>query len=492
MKIIEDSMMKEVKHRRILCWDRDFIEESEGVEIRAHRPEKRNIALLCDDEWEGVYNGYAGVLRVDGVYRMYYRACLGKSYVNEGYNEPELTAICVAESNDGIEFRKKRVGLYEFNGSKHNNIVFMRENKLDNFSVFYDENPDCPADERFKALAKYYGTGYSSLEYYASADGYSFRSMGMLGISGTFDTYNVLFWDKATERYFLYYRNFHTADGKATVFDEALDRINIRDISLATSKDFKSWTDHGRIAYAEGQPDLQMYTNNIMRYYRSDDLFIGFPTRYANHEGSEESLYDMPLGDYRRIAAEKYGRSATAVTDLAIMTSRDGFLFNRRDEAFMTPGIENRYNWWYGDCYMSYALIETPSEEWSAPNELSLYVNDYYTNRRVSFRRYAIRIDGFFSWYAGFKGGRVLTKPLTVNGSRLSLNFATAALSAVTVTVCDESGKPIEGYRSRVIFGDSLDRTVGFERPLSDLSGKTVRLLFTLQDAELYSFAFAD
>ena len=484
--------MSEKLNRRILCWDTDLIEESENIVIHKHKPEKRNIALLCDDEWEGVYNGYAGVIKVDGVYRMYYRACLGKAYVNEGYNEPELTCICVAESFDGIEFRKKNVGLYEFNGSKYNNIVFKRENKLDNFSVFYDENPTCPDDCKFKALAKYYGNGYASLEYYASADGYSFRSMGMLDIKGTFDTYNVLFWDKKTEQYFLYYRNFHTADGKATVFDEALDQINIRDISLATSKDFVNWTDYGKIQYAEGQPDLQMYTNNIMRYYRSDDMFIGFPTRYANHAGSEDSIYDMPLGDYRRLASEKYGRSSTAVTDLAIMTSRDGFNFNRRDEAFLTPGIENRYNWWYGDCYMSYALIETPADEWSGPNELSLYVNDCYKNKRVNFRRYAIRIDGFFSWYSDFKGGKVLTKPLLCEGNRLSLNFATAALSSVTVTVCDEDGTPIEGYASKVLFGDSLDRTVGFDKPLSDLQGKKIRLLFSLQDAELYSFAFED
>jgi hypothetical protein len=221
-------------------------------------------------------------------------------------------------------------------------------------------------------------------------------------------------------------------------------------------------------------------------------MFIGFPTRYANHAGSEDSIYDKPLGDYRRVATEKYGRSSTAVTDLAIMTSRDGFNFNRRDEAFLTPGIENRYNWWYGDCYMSYGLIETPADDWSAPNELSLYMNDCYANKKVNIRRYAIRIDGFFSWYADFKGGKVLTKPLVCEGNRLSLNFATAALSAVTVTLCDEDGNPIEGYSSKTLFGDSLDRTVRFDKPLSELNGKKIRLLFTLKDAELYSFAFED
>jgi hypothetical protein len=237
---------------------------------------------------------------------------------------------------------------------------------------------------------------------------------------------------------------------------------------------------------------MLLYTNQISRYYRAKDSFIAFPVRYNERSSVKENLAHMPIADRRQYITENYGREGTAFTDCLIMTSNDGFTFDRRDEAFLTSGPENRYNWWYGDCYMDYGLIETPADDWSAPNELSMYVNDFYANKKVNFVRYAIRIDGFFSWYSNFKGGKVLTKPLTCEGDRLSINFSTAALSSVTVTVCDESGAPIEGYASKVLFGDSLDRTVRFEKPLSALKGKKIRLSFTLRDAELYSFAFED
>jgi hypothetical protein len=40
------------------------------------------------------------------------------------------------------------------------------------------------------------------------------------------------------------------------------------------------------------------------------------------------------------------------------------------------------------------------------------------------------------------------------------------------------------------MFGDTVDRPVEFEKPLSALKGKTVRLKFEMKDAHLYSFAF--
>jgi hypothetical protein len=172
------------------------------------------------------------------------------------------------------------------------------------------------------------------------------------------------------------------------------------------------------------------------------------------------------------------------------MTSNDGFKFNRRDEAFMTPGVEARDNWWYGDCYTAYGLAETEPEENGAPNEISFYMGENYRIKNVNFRRYTIRLDGFFSWFAPYRGGEVVTKPITVSGNELHLNFATSALGGVTVTLCDEDGNELDGYQSYTMFGDSVDRLVEFEKPLSDICGKTVRLKIKMRDAHLYSFVF--
>ena len=99
-------------------------------------------------------------------------------------------------------------------------------------------------------------------------------------------------------------------------------------------------------------------------------------------------------------------------------------------------------------------------------------------------------MDGFYSWRADFEEGEVLTKPLTVEGDSLSINFATSALGYLTVELLDETGAPLEGYRSGRLFGNSIERPCDFEKPLSELKGKTVRMRFTMKDCDFYSFIF--
>jgi hypothetical protein len=170
------------------------------------------------------------------------------------------------------------------------------------------------------------------------------------------------------------------------------------------------------------------------------------------------------------------------------MTSEDGHVFNRRDEAFFTPGPENNSNWWYGNCYPCYGFIETRAEERGAANEISMYMGENYRIKKVNFRRYTLRLDGFFSWFAKYRGGEVITKEFELVADTLFLNFATSARGGITVSVCDLDGNEIEGYKSYVIFGDSVKRVVEFEKPLSELCGKAVRLKFFMRDAHLYSF----
>ena len=484
--------MQKTPHR-ILCWDDKIIETSKNIQIRMHKPEKKNIALACDNEWEGPHNGYASVIKVGDTYRLYYRADSMRQQIDK-VPTPGRAVICVAESRDGgITFRKPNLGKYEYNGTKNNNIVFSREKPIDNFSVFYDINPDCPEEEKFKALSELNlgnDNGGTKLIYYASKDGYDFKEQYTLDVQGTFDSYNVVLWDENTKQYFLYYRAFHTPEGEDRLSWKGARPNWLRDIRVATSKDFKHWETHGRISFEEGQEEYQLYTNQITKYFRTDDTFIGFPVRYNDRAEEKKNFHFMPLGDRHESMTEVYGREGTAVTDCVIMTSNDGFRFNRRDEAFMTPGVEARDNWWYGNCYTVYGLAETEAPEDGAPNEISFYMGENYRIKNVNFRRFTVRLDGFFSWFAPYSGGEVVTKPITVDGNELHLNFATSALGGVTVSLCDENGNELEGYRSYTMFGDSVDRPVEFEKSLGELSGKKVRLKIGLRDAYLYSFVF--
>lgn len=112
-----------------------------------------------------------------------------------------------------------------------------------------------------------------------------------------------------------------------------------------------------------------------------------------------------------------------------------------------------------------------------------------------ALRRYTLRLDGFVSINAGWKGGQLLTKPLRFEGDRLELNFATSAAGSIRVEIQDADGNAVEGFAladCEEVFGDSVDGVVPWktDADLGALSGQTVRLRFELKDADLYSFRF--
>lgn len=482
-----------LKNNRMLCWDDFFIDKKENVNIIMHKPTKTSDRAVCDNDWDGNCNGYARFIKVGEKYYLYYRAA-GSVTTRDG-TKWKPAVLCLKVSSDGKHWRNVMINKHEYGHETFNSIIIDR--KFDNFSVFYDENPNCPENEKYKALSMGGGThpnyaednGPQGLYLFVSGNGTDFEPRGRLDIPGTFDSYNVMMWDKENEEYRFFYRTERRADDEE--FDVEHKSTSVfRTVSTSVSKDFVHFEHYGELIYPEDTAKLQLYTNQIVKYYRASDMFIGFPTRYIERWDGLENYEYMPLAKRKKHVIEVSGREGAAVTDTAIMTSRDGLHFNLRNEAYMTPGIETRNNWWYGNNYTVYGIEETESDIDGAPNELSFYMGDAYHVKNTNFDRYAVRIDGFFSWYADYKGGEVLTRPFTFEGGSLTVNFATSAVSYMTVTVCDIDGNELEGYKSYKMFGDSLERQVDFEKPLEELEGKPIRLKFHLKDCHLYSFCF--
>ena len=97
--------------------------------------------------------------------------------------------------------------------------------------------------------------------------------------------------------------------------------------------------------------------------------------------------------------------------------------------------------------------------------------------------------------HSTLKGGRLTTRPLTFSGSELELNLSTSALGYVKVECLTAEGTLIDSFafeQADETYGDSLSRKVtwGGLSGLKKLSGKPIRLRFTLSDADLYSFKF--
>jgi hypothetical protein len=129
------------------------------------------------------------------------------------------------------------------------------------------------------------------------------------------------------------------------------------------------------------------------------------------------------------------------------------------------------------------------------PDELSLYLNEHYYLDGNRLRRFSLRMDGFASVHAPYKGGEMLTRPLVFEGKELVINYSTSAAGSLQLEVSDSDGEPIPGLsmdNCPEIYGDEMEKLVewGSGSDLSRLAGQVVRLRFMLKDADLYSLRF--
>ena len=471
-----------------LLVDDFLIETMTGdARLQLHRPVRREIVFRTDAPWEGNASGYHSVFQDGDIYRVYYH---GGHYLHSGPPAQELEThpwfLCYAESDDGINWRRPELGLFEFNGSTANNIILTPEAVAAvggcpaHTAVFMDRNPACPPDERYKIVM--YGTKPTGLYALKSADGVRFSLMSTepLMTEGAFDSQNLAFWDPVREEYRLYHRGFK--DG-------------VRDILTATSPDFLSFPAPRWLEYP-GAPKEHLYTNQIQPYYRAPHIFMGFPKRYTDR-GWSEPMLALPGLEERLARAASHPRYGTAITDALFMTSRDGVTFKRWPEAFIRPGPRQRESWVYGDNLVFWGMLELPSHLEDAPNELSLYAADgYWEGVDAGFRRYTLRVDGFVSASASAAGGELIMRPLVFRGGNLALNAETSGAGSIRVEVQEADGTPIEGYTLEEcppIFCDTLRHIVRWEYEGGDLralEGRPVRLRFVLTDADLYSFQF--
>lgn len=480
----------EIGSRRELFVDDHLIDKLAGeARLQLHHPTPRDVAIVHDAPWEGSGSGYHTVFKDGDIYRMYHRGShleVTPGKLNGGKHPPYY---CYAESTDGVHWKKPNLGIVEFNGSKENNII-LQGRGTHNFAPFKDTNPDCKPDERYKALAGLMSEGGLSAFKSADAIHWSLMSEKPVITKGAFDSQNLAFWDAATGQYRAYYRIF---TGGVTTKDQWTP-AGIRAIQTGTSADFLDWSNFEDLKYVDSPPE-QLYTNQVAPYYRAPHILIGMPTRYIER-GWSASMRALPERKNRELRASAHERYGTGLTDALLMASRDGVKFKRWNEAFLRPGIGRAGTWQYGQQYVAWNVVETASSLPGAPNELSLYATEgYWHGKGGTVRRYTMRIDGFVSVHGSAKSGELLTQPLTFDGEKLSINFATSIAGGLRVEIQDANGKAYDGFAladCEEHFGDALDGVVTWKNGpnVSSLAAKPVRLRFVLRDADLYSLQF--
>ena len=476
-------------HSNIQLFVDDYLIDhlSGKAELTLHHPIPRETVMTYDRPWEGAGSGYQSVFKDGKIYRMYYKAwhrTVGPGKVN---TDASPLFCCYAESDDGIHWRRPNLGMFEFNGSKNNNIVMVKkmggvELSVGEPAVFKDQNPQALPDALYKALIPSFKPvrGLIALK---SSDGIHWFLMSKKPVitDGAFDSQNIAFWDVNRNEYRAYWRFF---------------KNNTRSIRTATSKDFIHWNNQEDLKYQDTMTTEQLYVNQIKPYFRAPELYIGFPTRYLDR-GWSKSVCALPGLKHRQWRDSIEPRLGTALTDALIMASHDGLHFKRWNESFLRPGIERPGTWTYGQQYIGWQLVQTKSSDKGAPDEISMYASEnYWTGSDASeLRRYTIRLDGFVSINAPMSGGELLTKPFVFTGKNLRINFSSSAAGGIQVEIQDEMGNVIPGYPINdcpPIFGDAIERKVNWKdgSDLSNLAGKVVRLRFVIRDADLYSFQF--
>jgi len=451
-KPVEESSI-DIGSRRELFVDRQLIDSLEGVRLEVQQPEPHEVVLTTDEPWEGNTSAYYTVFQDGDRYRMYYR---GSHWDTEKKKATHREVTCYAESEDGIHWTKPDLGLFEFDGSKDNNIVWDGVG-THNFTPFKDTNPDCAPEARYKAL----GRGRSlrkgdrssqhGLFAFQSPDGIHWKSMSDQPVitKGAFDSQNLAFYDTVDGVYREYHRWFNSG---------------VRDIMVCTSDDFLNWTEPVGLDYTQDRRE-HLYTNAIGRYFRAPHLLIGFPTRY------------LPKEDQR--------------VEPVLMSSRNGLHFDRWSDPVIPEDAPedrrgNRSN------YMAWGLVQLPGDK----DRLTVYATEaYYTGPDSRVRRFTFRLDGFVAATADQGGGRLVTKPVTFQGNHLRVNYRANVGGSLRVAIEDANGDPILGYTlndCERLKGDSVEHLVVWREQdrVGQLAGKPVRLVFEIEDANFYSFKF--
>lgn len=466
----ESTPLLELASQRQLFVDSWLIDDLANVGLMLHSPIDEGPVVHFDRPWEGPFCGYCTVIKDGELFRLYYR---GRPDKGADGDIGEVT--CYAESRDGLTWTKPSVNQFVVKEQAENNVILANAvPSTHNFSPMLDTAPNVDSQHRFKALG---GTMSSGLLAWTSADGIHWSKLqeepvipvSMVPFKYMFDSQNLAFWSEAENCYVCYFRVFEGG---------------IRRIVRSTSTNFLQWTAPVLMQYeTNGQPSPieHLYTNQTHPYYRAPQIYVSVAARFMPGR--------QVLNDEQAKAINVDPSYFKDTSDAIFMTTRGTDTYQRTFlSAFIRPGI-GAHNWVSRTNYPALNIVQT------GDTEMSVYVNQDYAQPSAHLRRYSMRLDGFASIHAEFEGGHFNTKSLTFDGSRLSINFSTSAAGGVRFEIQDADGKPIPGFTmadSVMQIGNEIDRNVTWKSgsDISSLSGKTIRLLCSMKDADLFSLQF--
>ncbi|MFW5867993.1 MAG: hypothetical protein ACOCX2_09270 [Armatimonadota bacterium] len=513
-----------------LLIDDDGIELREGVERRWHHPVKHGRPVLEPDgdlEWPRLHIWNPPLPAEDGDgWRMWY---IG------GEKLQPLHAV----SDDGIEWRRPSLGFVEREGSADTNLI--------------DLGFDAGRKERRLVLCRSGESAYHALTRVSgrlkplqSADGLTWRfHEDHPGIPSD-DEYRLTC--DPDEGLFIATVKLGGREGRVPFAAPEYGRT----VSLSTSRDGLTWTEPEVIFHADFR-DRAAGATAIEEHLADDSLLSPI---FAEPGHSWTDVYNMPVFRYEdrylalpvmfhhsgpwQYPGRAEGSNQDGLLWPALAWSRDLREWRRphRREPFIPLSPCDDPDIYDNGSIHACAPVRRGDELWfyyygSRFSHVSPAVLDEAGLLRPDRPTGAIflaklRLDGFASLRAD--DGMVLTGPVTVDGAELRIN-ANAADGEIRAEIRDaQTGRVIPGFAigdaaaprtvtfpdgrveprkcgwgarfeddptgddSVAFSGDEVDATLQWRggRDLSALRGRDVRVLFSLRNAEIYSFHFAD
>src|SRR5687768_4221373 len=128
----------ETTHQRHLFLDPALLTEIDGAELRTNAASRRETVIFPDQPWEKhIISFFLTVREEQGKLRRWY-------VYRDEWGEGSHANVAYAESRDGIVWEKPKLEIYDYKGSRANNLVGVHA--LEGV-VFQD--PNMPPDQRY-------------------------------------------------------------------------------------------------------------------------------------------------------------------------------------------------------------------------------------------------------------------------------------------------------------------------------------------------------
>lgn len=461
---------------RQLFIDEYAIDKMDGLQRTIQQPDKHkdNPIIKGVHEWErGVWGpAVPSALFDEGKIRLWYRAVYFTrpfSFVDAS-NDPEIrqrqiadlldSMVCqmaYAESEDGVNFVKPKLGIIDYKGSKENNLVWGRYGDWANMVMKLPDEPN--PNKRYRAIIwakKEYGGYYGNIAIY-SPDGLHW-TLGPKPATGALDHAYNFWWDQFRQEWV------------SLIQFKTLPR---RTVGRMVSKDFTNWYDRREVLAPDEKDPLgsEFYIPTILMI---DQLYLCFLHMF--HTRAAESNEEAPRQHGAR--------------DVQLATSRDGIHWERScdRQVFLPIGSEGAFD-------QTMVMFVGPPVRFK--DKLMLYYSATKgshgsTNRTRAIGLATLRPEGFVAVEPKETEGTLTTHPFRIAGENLIVN-ANASGGAVTVEVLNGDGTACRGFGptdAKPLTSDSIAHTVAWNdyTNVSSLMDKVVRLKFQIKSAKLYSF----